>query len=246
MKYVIAYWLMLTGWMLHAQTATEVIARVDAVMRGNSSTSEMTIQIIRPTWSREMSMKTWSMGDDHSVVLITAPAKDAGTVFLKRDKEVWNWVPAIERNIKMPPSMMAQSWMGTDFTNDDLVKEFSVVNDYTHKFVGEATIAGRTCWIIEMTPKPDAAVVWGKVKVWVDQKDFLQLKVENYDEDGYLVNSMIASDIKMMGGRLIPTRMEMLPADEPGNKTVMIYKSIQFNVAIDDATFSVEQMKRLK
>ena len=142
--------------------------------------------------------------------------------------------------------MMSQSWMGTDFTNDDLVKEFSVVQDYTHKFVGEETIAGRICWIIEMTPRPDAAVVWGKVKVWVDQQDFLQLKVENYDEDGYLVNSMIASDIKTMGGRLIPTRMEMLPADEPGNKTVMIYKSIQFNVAIDDAVFSVEQMKRLK
>jgi outer membrane lipoprotein-sorting protein len=126
------------------------------------------------------------------------------------------------------------------------VKEFSVVQDYTHKFVGEETIGGRTCWIIEMTPRPDAAVVWGKVKVWVDQQDFLQLKVENYDEYGYLVNSMIASDIKTMGGRLIPTRMEMLPADEPGNKTVMIYKSIQFNVAIDDAVFSVEQMKRLK
>jgi outer membrane lipoprotein-sorting protein len=97
-----------------------------------------------------------------------------------------------------------------------------------------------------MIPKSDAAVVWGKVKVWVDQKDYLQLKVENYDEDGYLVNSMIASDIQTMGGRLIPTRMEMLPADEPGNKTVMIYKNIQFNVAIDNATFTVDQMKRLK
>jgi outer membrane lipoprotein-sorting protein len=246
MKYLMSLWLLFTGMLVQAQTATEVIAKADKVMRGSSSTSEITIQIIRPTWSREMSMKTWSKGDDHSAVLITAPAKDAGTVFLKRDKEVWNWVPAIERNIKMPPSMMSQSWMGTDFTNDDLVKEFSVVQDYTHKFVGEETIAGRICWIIEMTPRPDAAVVWGKVKVWVDQQDFLQLKVENYDEDGYLVNSMIASDIKTMGGRLIPTRMEMLPADEPGNKTVMIYKSIQFNVAIDDAVFSVEQMKRLK
>ena len=232
--------------LLQAQSATEVVAKADQVMRGKSSIADMTIQIVRPSWSREMKMKTWSRGTEQSAVLITAPAKDAGTVFLKRDKEVWNWVPAIERTIKMPPSMMSQSWMGTDFTNDDLVKEFSVVNDYTHKFVGEETIAGRSCWIVEMTPKPDAAVVWGKVKVWIDKKDHLQLKVENYDEDGYLVNSMLAYDIKNLGGRMIPSRMEMIPADEPGNKTVMIYNNIQFDVAIDQEVFTVDYMKRLK
>lgn len=233
-------------FMVQAQSATEVIAKADKVLRGNSSRSELVIRIVRPSWEREMVMKSWSKGVDYSAVLITSPAKDKGTVFLKRDNEVWNWVPAIERTIKLPPSMMSQSWMGTDFTNDDLVREFSVVNDYTHAFEGEETIQGRTCWVIVMTPKPDAAVVWGKVKVWVDQKDYLQLKVENYDEDGYLVNSMTGSDIRTMGGRTMATRMEMVPADEPGNKTIMIYKDITFNIPIEDEFFSTNNMKRLQ
>jgi len=228
------------------QTAKEVIAKSDKVLRGNSSKSEMTIQIVRPSWEREMTLKSWSKGDDLSVVLITGPAKDKGTVFLKRHKEVWNWVPAIERTIKLPPSMMSQSWMGTDFTNDDLVNEFSIVEDYTHSFQGEEIIEGRTCWIIDMVPKPDAAVVWGKVRVWVDQKDYLQLKVENYDEDEYLINSMLASDIKNMGGRMMASKLVMIPEDEPGNKTIMIYKDIEFDVAIDDDFFSTNNMKRLQ
>jgi outer membrane lipoprotein-sorting protein len=246
MKYRILFVLLIVPFFTLAQSATEVIAKADKVLRGNSSRSELVIRIVRPSWEREMAMKSWSKGDDYSAVLITSPAKDKGTVFLKRDNEVWNWVPAIERTIKLPPSMMSQSWMGTDFTNDDLVREFSVVNDYTHAFDGEETIQGRKCWVIIMTPKPDAAVVWGKVKVWVDQKDYLQLKVENYDEDGYLVNSMTGSEIRTMGGRTMATRMEMVPADEPGNKTIMIYKEIEFNIPIEDEFFSTNNMKRLQ
>ncbi|MFN3939762.1 MAG: outer membrane lipoprotein-sorting protein, partial [Chitinophagales bacterium] len=103
------------------QSAVEIVQKADAKMRGNTSTSEITIQIVRPTWSREMQLKSWSKGDEFALLLITAPPKDAGTVFLKRNTEVWNWVPSIERNVKLPPSMMSQSWMGTDFTNEDLV-----------------------------------------------------------------------------------------------------------------------------
>lgn len=229
-----------------SQNATEIVQKADAKLRGNTSTSEMTIQIVRPTWSREMQLKSWSKGDDYAMILITAPSKDAGTVFLKRSAEVWNWVPSIERNVKLPPSMMSQSWMGTDFTNDDLVKEMSVVEDYTHKIIKEENVLNRACWKIEMIPNSGAAIVWGKVFVWIDKTDYMQLKAEYYDEDGFLVNSMIASEIKTLGGKTIPSKMEMIPADKPGNKTVMIYNAITFEIPISDSFFTVDNMRKVK
>ncbi|MFN8688410.1 MAG: outer membrane lipoprotein-sorting protein, partial [Cyclobacteriaceae bacterium] len=113
-------------------TAEEIVRKTDENMRGNTLQAEMVIRTLRPTWTREMGVKTWMKGGDYAMILITAPAKEKGVAFLKRTKEVWNWVPTLERSIKLPPSMMSQSWMGTDFTNDDLVKESSVVKDYAH------------------------------------------------------------------------------------------------------------------
>lgn len=214
-------------------------------MRGNTSQAQITIQTVRPTWSREMTVKTWIKGTDLAMILIQSPAKDKGIVYLKRKKEVWNWMPALEKIIKLPPSMMSQSWMGTDFTNDDLVKESSIVNDYIHSIVGDTLIAGRNCYQIQMLPKPEAAVVWGRLLVSIDKKDFLELHTRFYDEDGSLLNTMNASDIKTMDGRLIPTRFEMLPAEKPGQKTVMIYNAIQFNRPLEDGFFTTEKMKTL-
>lgn len=231
---------------IQAQTAIEIIKKADEKVRGNTSKSEMIIKIVRPTWEREMTMKTWSKGTKMSMVLITSPAKDAGTVFLKREKEIYNWIPSIERNIKLPPSMMMQSWMGTDFTNDDLVKESSAVEDYTHKILNDSTIEGRICWKIELTPKPNAPVVWGKIYSWVDKKDYLQLRSEFYDEDGFLINTMIGSDIKTLGGKILPSRVEMIPAEKKGNKTVMIYNSLLFDMEISDDFFSAQNMQRIK
>ena len=152
-------------------------------MRGKTSQADITIKIIRPTWSREMNMKAWSKGDDYSMILVTSPAKEKGTVFLKRIKEVWNWIPSIERNIKLPPSMMSQSWMGTDFTNDDLVKESRMADDYTFEITFSGEMQGQE--IVEVTcyPKPDAAVVWGKVLVKALRKEYLPLTIKYYDED---------------------------------------------------------------
>lgn len=228
------------------QDATEIVRKSDERVRGLTSQASMTIQIVRPSWMREMSMETWSRGNDLAMILITAPAKDKGIAYLKRKKEVWNWIPSIERNIKLPPSMMSQSWMGTDFTNDDLVREASVVEDYNHSIIGEEEINSRTCYKIQMIPKPDAAIVWGKVILWIDKKDYLMLKAEYYDEENVLINTMIASDVKMLGGRLLPARMEMIPEDKKGNKTVLIYQSLVFDQPIDESFFSTQNMQRLK
>jgi len=177
-------------------SAKDIVKKADENMRGKTSLADITIKIIRPSWSREMNLKVWSKGDDYSMILVKSPPKESGTAFLKRFKEVWNWIPSIERNIKLPPSMMSQSWMGTDFTNDDLVKEASSVLDYSHRYLEKETIEGKECHKIEMIPKPEAAIVWGKVIVWIDINDFLQLKAEFYDEDGELINVMNSSDIK--------------------------------------------------
>lgn len=228
------------------EDAKTVIQKADEKMRGSSSQAEMTIRIVRPEWSREMKMKTWTKASTYAMILITAPAKERGTVFLKSGKEVWNWVPSIERVIKLPPSMMTQSWMGTDFTNDDLVKESSVVNDYTHSFAGDSVIDGRSCHKIQLIPKPEAAVVWGKIYTWIDKKDYIELRAEFYDEESKLINTMQSFDVKTMGGRLIPTRVEMMPSDKPGNKTVMIYDSLEFNKPIEESFFTTQNMKKVK
>ena len=230
-----------------SQTATEVVRKAEENARGiKSLQAEMTMTIVRPKWSREVSMKMWSKGDDYALIYITGPKRDQGTANLKRGKEVWTWMPRVERTIKLPPSMMAQSWMGSDFTNDDLVREFSLSKDYTHILLEDSTIEDRKCWKIELTPKDDAAVVWGKVILFISQEGHLQLRSEYYDEDDYLINIMQGSEIKEMGGRTLPTKMEMIPVEEPGNKTVLTYTSMLFDKAFDDSFFTLQNLKRVR
>jgi outer membrane lipoprotein-sorting protein len=228
------------------EDAKEIVRISDARVRGSTMKGQMTIKIVRPDYTRSMSMNIWTKGAHYALILVTDPAKDKGTSYLKRVKEVWDWVPTLERTIKLPPSMMSQSWMGTDFTNDDLVKETSVVDDYDQTIVGEEKIGDRICWKIQMIPKPTAAVVWSKVIVWIDKKDYLQLKSEMYDEDGKLVNILNSSDIKMLGGRLLPATLEMIPQDKPGHKTIITYQSEEFDKPIPDDFFSTQNMKNPK
>jgi len=227
-------------------TAKEIIEKADEKMRGESNIATIKMTIIRPTWEREMTLKSWAKGTEYSLTLVTAPARDKGTAFLKREKEIWNWQPTIDRTIKMPPSMMMQSWMGSDFTNDDLVRESSIVTDYDHKLLGTETLEGRACYKIKMTPKPDAPVVWGEIIIWVSKDEYLQLKSEFYDEDGYLVQTIYGKQVKEMGGRVIPSVMEVVPAEEEGHKTRLEYLSLDFNEPIQPSFFSIQNMKRVK
>jgi outer membrane lipoprotein-sorting protein len=246
LKYTYLLLFILLSIFCSAQNAKEIVTRADDKMRGKTSQAEMVIKTTRPTWTREMSVKTWMKGTEFAMILIQAPVKDKGTVFLKRKKEVWNWLPTLERSIKLPPSMMSQSWMGTDFTNDDLVKESSVVEDYEHTIMGDTLLQGRNCYMIEMIPKPESAVVWGKLIVCIDKQDFIELHSRFYDEDGSLVNTMNASEIKKMDGRLIPTRLEMIPSDKKNQKTEILYKNILFNRPIEDTFFTMDRMRNLK
>lgn len=226
-------------------SAKEIVQKADEKMRGEYSTAEMKMTIVRPSWTREVSLKSWSKGTDMALILITSPARDKGTAFLKRGKELWNWQPTIDRTIKMPPSMMMQSWMGSDFTNDDLVKQSSVIDDYKHTLKGTEKVEDRDCYKVELIPNPDAPVVWGKVLMWIDKAEYMQMKTEFYDEDGYLVHTMYGKKLKTLGGKLLPSVLEIIPADEDGHKTIVEYVSLDFKTAINESFFSIQNMKRL-
>jgi outer membrane lipoprotein-sorting protein len=226
-------------------TATDIIKKADELTRGKTNSSEMVVDIIRPTWKRSISIKSWGKGLDYSMTYVTAPAQDRGQVFLKLKTDMWNWMPSIGRMIKIPASMMSQGWMGSDYTNDDILKESSMVVDYNHKIIGEDTIQGLKTYKIEMTPKPTAAVVWNKVYKWITEKGFIQIKSEYYDEDNTLVKSEFGYDFKTIDGRLIPTRIEIVPADNSGKKTVVHIKNMHFNIKLSESFFSQQNMKRV-
>jgi outer membrane lipoprotein-sorting protein len=232
---------------LQAQDAREIIKKADEKVQGEeTSQSTMTMTIVRPTWQREITFKSWTKGRDYSLTLVTAPAKEAGQTFLKRETEMWNWNPTINRLIKLPPSMMSQGWMGSDFSNDDLLKESSIVVDYTHKIIGEEEIDGWDCYKIELIPLEDAAVVWGKIFKWIAKEEHLQMKSEYYDEDDYLIKTELAYDMKIMGGRLIPSKFELIPEEDEGHKTMVVMDDIKFNEPIPDSYFSQQNMKRVR
>ena len=229
-----------------ALTAEEIIRKADEKVRGKTNQSEMRMEIIRPTWQRDLAFKGWGRGLDYSMTYITSPARDKGQVFMKRETEMWNWMPSIGRMIKIPASMMSQGWMGSDYTNDDILKESSMVVDYEHTLVAEEEIEGYACYKIQMIPKEEAAVIWGKVHKWITTDEFIQLRSEYFDEDGELVKRDFAYDFKVMDGRLIPTRIEIVPADEEGKKTVLYITDIQFDIDLPESFFSQQNMKRIR
>ena len=246
-KYTLSIILILLFFQIaYSQDAKSIVQKSNDLLRSKSSYSELTMEVIKEDWSRKFSMKVWAIEPDYTLVLITAPASDKGSVTLKRENQVWNWIPNIRKEIKIPPSMMLQSWMGSDFTNDDLVRQSSIVEDYNHKIIGEEKFAGYDCYKIQLDPKPEAGVVWGKILSWITKEGYMELKAEYYDEDEYLVKSMIGSGIKELGGRTIPTHWEMIPEDKPGQKTVMDYLSIEFNAKIKESFFSKQNMKRVR
>ncbi len=245
-KAVAALLFLLFTSLSYAESAFDIVQKSDQAMRGKSSYSEATMEIVRPDWTRSMTMKSWTKGTELSLVLVTAPAKDKGSASLKRHREMWNWVPSIERIIKIAPSMLSQSWMGSDFTNDDLINQSSIVVDYQHALLGNDSFEGDKVWVIEATAKPDAPVVWNKVTLWISQLTYLQRKVEFYDEFDERVNVLTTYDVKELGGRKIATRMEMKPVDKPGNKTIFTTHQAQFDFDINDDFFSQQQMKSLR
>lgn len=226
--------------------ARGIIQKMNEHMRGTTAYMEFTMKVVRPRYTREIGLKTWAKGEDFHLIYVTSPRRDEGTAYLKRGNEVWSWLPTIERLMKLPPSMMGQSWMGSDFTNDQLVRESSIVEDYDHQILREEKVGERNCYVIEMTPHEGVAVIWGRVIVWVDKTLFVQMKGEHYDERNRLINTVSFSEIKSLGGREIPTKVELTPKDKPDQKTILIYENARFEIELEPSFFSIQNLRSVR
>ncbi|MCB9209168.1 MAG: outer membrane lipoprotein-sorting protein [Ignavibacteriales bacterium] len=231
---------------MFSQDAKEIVKKANDYALGKTSQGEYTMSLVRPDWQRDVTMKVWSKGLDYYMILITAPAREKGQVFMKRNKEMWNWVPSINKMIKIPPSMMSQSWMGSDFTNDDLLKESSIIKDYKHTLIGEEKIDEYDCYKIELIPLPEAAVVWGKIISWISKNEYYQLKAEYYDEFGDLINTQSASEVENVGNRVLPSKMVMIPMDKEGNQTILKVNNMTFDKEIPESFFTQQNMKKVR
>ena len=221
-----------------------IIDRVDRLMRGDSSRGVATMEVVTEHWEREMTMEVWSLGTDYSLVRLRAPRRDAGTATLMAGDDIWNYLPKVDRTIKIPASMMGGSWMGSHFTNDDLVKESRLVDDYDVEMAFEGDRDGVDVWELRLTPKPEAAVVWGHMSFLVRQRDSMPLWARYFDEDGELARTMEYSAFTEMGGRLVPGVMDMVPADKPEERTSFRYEELEFDVDLDTSFFSLRTLQR--
>ncbi len=214
-------------------------------MRDKASISEVVMTIHRPDWQREMSIKAWTRGQKDSLFYIESPPKDRGNGTLKKGREMWMYNPKINRVIKVPPSMMSQSWMGSDFSNNDLAKSDSLLTDYTHTITGSEIHDGLTVYLIESRPKPRAPVVWGMQKLKI-REDLIWLSQEFFDEDLAPVKVMNTLEIQMLGGKMYPKIWRMRKVDEPGTYTELNYRSLDFTPGLPDSLFTLTSLRKAR
>ncbi|MBI3284625.1 MAG: outer membrane lipoprotein-sorting protein [Burkholderiales bacterium] len=226
--------------------ARDAIERVEKLLWGKTMQGEIEMAIATPRWQRTLQLKLWMNRPHQTFVRLIAPAKEAGIGSLRIASEMWNYLPSVERSIKIPPSMMMQPWMGSDFSNDDMVKESSALNDYSHKLLGTETVDGKAAYLIESLPKPEAAVVWGKVIYLIRKDDFIPLKESFFNERGELMRVLTFSELKTIDGRLLPTRWEMRTLSKPGNRTLVILKDAQYDRPLDPEIFTMRNLQRVE
>jgi len=229
-----------------AATAKEILEKVDDLWRGESSFAEMTMDVRTEHYERSMKLKAWSLGKEQSLFVITYPPKDRGVATLKTGKDIWNYLPRVNRVIRVPTSMMMANWMGSHFTNDDLVKESRLSEDYESEITFEGVREGEESAVYEitLTPRPDAPVVWGRIEFTVLQNELLPLEGLYYDEDNVLIRTMTFSDIREMAGRRVPAVMTLIPEDKPGERTVITYDSLDLGLNLKKDFFSRQTLTR--
>ncbi len=229
---------------LSGLTPKEIVDRVDRLMRGDSSRGTMQMSVATTRWERTMALRIWSEGTDKALIKILKPKKEAGTATLKVGSDIWNYLPKIDRTIRIPTSMMMASWMGSHFTNDDLVKESRLIRDYDIQLTHEGERAGVELYEFTLTPYPEAPVVWGTIRYEVRKRDLMPTWAKYYGEDGRLKRTLTFSGYRKMGARLVPTKMRMVPEDEPGEYTEVLYTSLTFDIPIPKGTFSLAALRR--
>ena len=222
-----------------APSAREILDKVDDLYRGSSSHGKLTMKVVTAHWTRELTLEEWSRGKEKSLIRILAPEKEAGTATLKVGADIWNYLPKVNRVVKVPSSMMSGAWMGSHFTNDDLVKSSRMADDFDCASAPVPQGLALTC-----TPKKDAPVVWGRVVVTVRKEDDLPLSIDYFDEDLKPARKLEFSDLRKLGGRTLPMIARMVPSDKPGEMTEIRYEDLAFDVNLPDDLFTLRNLQR--
>ena len=220
-----------------------ILNNVDDVYRSNASHGILTLSVKTSNWQRSLTLEQWSKGNDMHLLKVLKPKKEKDLATLRVDNNVWNYMPKVKRVVKIPSSMMSSSWMGSHFTNDDLVKQSRMVIDYDFSITYEGLRDGVDIVEISCIPKKNAAVVWGKVEVIVYRNDFIPLNIVYYDEDLKLSRTLKFSNIQVLGGKKIPLQMKMVPIDEPEESTTILWEKINFDLTIKDDFFSLRKLQ---
>ncbi len=225
--------------------AKALLDAIDDLYRSDQSRALMRMEVTTPNWSRTLEIEAWSKGQDLSLFKILAPKKERGTTTLRRGNEIWNYLPKVRRVMKLPSSMMSASWMGSDFSNDDLVKESRMARDYTFSWGETTEFDGQPVREVICVPKPDAPVVWGRLSVLAaGDGEPIPRRITYYDEDLREARVMIFSDVDERGGRRVPTRVELLPTHKPDQRTIIVYEELDFDAPIEDSLFTIQSLKR--
>ena len=220
-----------------------ILNNVDDIYRSNASHGILTLAVTTSNWQRSLTLEQWSKGNNMHLIKVLKPKKEKDLATLRVDNNVWNYMPKVKRVVKIPSSMMSSSWMGSHFTNDDLVKQSRMVIDYDFSITYEGLRDGVDIVEISCIPKKNAAIVWGKVEVIVYRNDFIPLSIVYYDEDLKLSRTLKFSNIQVLGGKKIPLQMKMTPIDEPGESTAILWEKIEFDLAIKDDFFSLRKLQ---
>jgi outer membrane lipoprotein-sorting protein len=220
----------------------KIIREIDQLYRSNSSYAELEMEIVTPHWQRTLAMNGWTIGMDKTFIRITSPKKEQGVSTLRIRNEMWNYLPKTNKVIKVPPSMMMSSWMGSDFTNDDLVKEFSLFEDYHYEQIFPED-AEEGLIYVNCIPREDLPVVWRNVIIVARESDHIPVRQEYYDEEGTLMRVLNYRDVKTFDGRTIPATMEIVPQHKAGHKTIIRYLTLKFDLEIDEDIFSLRNLR---
>ena len=220
-----------------------IVKGMDELYRSDTSETSMEMQIVTPHWERTLALEVWTKGMEKTFILITSPKKEKGVATLRIGNEMWNYLPKTNKVMKVPPSMMMGSWMGSDFTNDDLVKESSMLDDYTYELITPADALPNHLYI-QLLPKEDSPIVWGKLIVAIRVSDRIPIWQHFYDEAGRLTRVMNFKEIKSFDGKIIPSVMEMIPQNKEGHKTVVRFVTAEFDKKIDEKVFTRRNLQK--
>ncbi len=227
----------------NSNLARNIVNKVDKLYRSESSYALMEMRIVTPHWERTLKMKTWSSGMDKTFIRIIAPKKEKGVGTLRIKNQMWNYLPKTNKVMKIPPSMMMANWMGSDFTNDDLVSEYTFIEDYNFSMT-EINNPKPDLYYVKAVPKPDRPIVWGHIILAVDKETYIPVWEKYYDEKNKLMRMLKFRKVKDFGKKTIPSVMELIPQNKKGHKTVIKYLEADFNIPIDNSIFTLRNLRK--